>query len=313
MMLATAPQTSLADQEDRESIQECKDRDHSANFFFMSIFSDESAVDLLLGPMPAADKLAETNPPRGLPAYLAHLWTVPLLTAEQEHHGFRKLNYLKYRSSCLDSSLRSCMGCAAMLRDLKHFNECSVEVRNLLIESNLRLVISLAKKYASSSSLDFDEMVCVGNAALVRAVDLFDFRREIRFSTYAYHAIQTSIFGAYRKESRMNSRFVADGTVTVESAISDAGECDVAELKAVETRDQVIQLMEALDDRDKQIVMARFGINRKHNGVAFHVIAKEIGLSTTRTIQLYHRSLSKMHALLSRSIRPPNGNQCQAR
>lgn len=63
-----------------------------------------------------------------------------------------------------------------MLGDLKHLNECSVEVRNLLIESNLRLVISLAKKYASSISLDFDELVCVGNAALVRAVDLFDFR-----------------------------------------------------------------------------------------------------------------------------------------
>ena len=187
-----------------------------------------------------------------------------------------------------------------MLVDLQRMNELSVEVRNLLIESNLRLVVSLAKKYASSSSLDFDEMVCVGNAALVRAVDLYDFRRGIRFSTYAYQAIQTSIFGAYRKESRVQGRFFAGGTEATESVVSDAGECDLAELKAVEARDQVIQLMEALDDRDKQIVMARFGINRKRSSVAFHVIAKEIGLSTTRTVQLYHRSLEKMRALLSK-------------
>lgn len=297
-MLETTPQTSLANPQDRQSVRASNDCGDSPNFFFLSIFSDETTAGLVMGPMPASDKLAEANPPRGLPAHLAHLWTVPLLTAEQEYHGFRKLNYLKYRSSCLESSLRSCVGCAAMLADLKHLNQAAVEVRNLLIESNLRLVISLAKKYAVSNSLDLDELICVGNAALVRAVELFDFRRNIRFSTYAYHAIQTSIFGAYRKESRVKRRFVANGTATVDSAVSDAGVSDVAELKALEARNQVIQLMEALDDRDKQIVMTRFGINRKDNGVAFHVIAKEIGLSTTRTIQLYHRSLSKMQAVV---------------
>ena len=266
----------------------------------MSIFRNESASEMLLGPMPQNEKNNKSKPPRGLPAYLAHLWTVPLLTAEQEQHSFRKLNYLKYRSSCLEASLRSCIGCAAMLDDLKQLNDRSVEVRNVLIESNLRLVVSLAKRYASCNSHQFDEMVCVGNAALFRAVDLYDFRRGNRFSTYAFRAIQTSIFSMYRKEGRMKRRFVASGTEVVESAIGDAGESDIAGLHSAEAREQVIQLMEALDERDRAIVMARFGINRKRKGVAFHVIAKEIGLSTTRTVQLFHRSLEKMRAVLAK-------------
>lgn len=234
-----------------------------------------------------------------MPAYLSHLWTMPLLTAEQEFHGFRKLNYLKYRVSFLDKNLRSCVGCAAMPDDLNQLNHQCAEVRNLLIESNLRLVVSLSKKYASWNSNEFDEMVSVGNAALIHAVDLFDFRRGFRFGTYAYQAIQSSIFSSYRKEGRIKSRFVTSGSEAVELAIGDAGQSAIAELQSAEAREQVIQLIESLDERDQMIVMARFGINQKRKGVAFQVIAKEIGLSPTRTVQLFHRSLAKMRRLIN--------------
>ncbi|TWU55891.1 sigma-70 family RNA polymerase sigma factor [Rubripirellula reticaptiva] len=274
--------------------------DQEGDFFFLSIFRSESASEMLLGPMPATEKTPPSKPPRGLPAYLAHLWTVPLLTAEQEQHLFRKLNFLKYRRSCLESRLRSCSGYAAMVDDLKQLGDRTVEVRNSIVESNLRLVVSMAKRYAGWNSNEFDEIVGVGNAALVRAVDLFDFRRGVRLSTYAYQAIQTSIFSNYRKEGRMNRGFIASGTEAVESAIADAGESDLAELESVEAREQVIELMKTLDERARKIVMARFGINQERNGVAFHVIAKEIGLSTTRTAQLFHRSIAKMRGLLTK-------------
>jgi RNA polymerase sigma factor (sigma-70 family) len=300
MMLTTAPNGSLQNHEERMPVQSFTSGDHEGDFFFLSVFQNESASEMLLGPMPPNENNTKSKPPTGLPAYLAHLWTNPLLTAEQEQHGFRKLSYLKYRTSCLEASLRSSIGCSAMLDDLKQLNDQTVEVRNLLIESNLRLVVSLAKRYARCNSNEFDEMVCVGNAALIHAVDLYDFRRGVRFSTYAYRAIQTSIFSSYRKEGRRKSRFITRGTEAVESATGDAGESEIAGLQSTEAREQVIQLMDALDERDRTIVMARFGINQKHKGVAFHVIAKEVGLSTTRTVQLFHRSLAKMRVLLTK-------------
>lgn len=187
-----------------------------------------------------------------------------------------------------------------MADDLTQLDDRVVEVRNAIVEANLRLVVSLAKRYAGWNSNEFDEIVGVGNAALIRAVDLFDFRRGGRLSTYAYQAIQTSIYSNYRKESRMSRGFIASGTEAVESAVGDAGESDLAELQSVETREQVIQLLTTLDDRARKIVSARFGINRKRKGVAFHVIAKEIGLSTTRTAQLFHHSIAKMRGLLTK-------------
>ncbi|MGB7328959.1 MAG: sigma-70 family RNA polymerase sigma factor [Rubripirellula sp.] len=291
---------SLPHQNSDRSAELLASGDQEGDFFFLSVFRSESASEMLLGPMPASEKTTLTKPPRGLPAYLAHLWTVPLLTAEQEQHSFRKLNYLKYRRSCLQSNVRSCIGCAAMADDLTQLDDRVVEVRNAIVEANLRLVVSLAKRYAGWNSNEFDEIVGVGNAALIRAVDLFDFRRGGRLSTYAYQAIQTSIYSNYRKESRMSRGFIASGTEAVESAVGDAGESDLAELQSVETREQVIQLLTTLDDRARKIVSARFGINRKRKGVAFHVIAKEIGLSTTRTAQLFHHSIAKMRGLLTK-------------
>lgn len=79
------------------------------------------------------------------------------------------------------------------------------------------------------------------------------------------------------------------------------GESDRAEFRVVEAITQVTELMEQLDGQDKQIVMAKFGINRPEPGVAFHVTAKEIKLSTTRAVQLFNRSIETMRSLLTKS------------
>ena len=270
------------------------DLDHrEAEYFFLSAFCDETADAQFMRPMPpAASK--KPDAPRGMPAYLSSLWDIPLLTAEQEYHCFRKLNYLKYLASRMERLARSCLGCAEMLNHRDQLDQQIIQVRNFIVESNLRLVVSIVKKYASYGSNEFDDMIGVGNTALLRAVDLFDFRRGGRLSTYTYQAVRRAIFNAYRKECRVKSRFVPSGNEATETAALDAGQSLFAELRAGEARDQVIRLMDELDERDRKIVMDRFGINRAHDGVAFHVIAKEIGLSTTRTAQLFHRSIKKM-------------------
>jgi RNA polymerase primary sigma factor len=258
------------------------------------------ARELLSTPLPNRNDAKASKSPRGLPAFLAHLWTVPLLSAEQERDCFRRLNYAKYMASTTQTLARSCIGCAAMLEEGKRYVELAHQNRNLLIESNLRLVVSIARKYASYGSDDFEELVCVGNATLVHTVDLFDYRRGNRFSTYAYEAIQCSMFSEHRKKTRFKENQIAGGSEVVELVVRDAAECDIAELEAAEAREQVIRLMETLDERDRIIVMARFGINRKQKGVSFHVIAKEIGLSTTRTVQLFHRSIQKMRSMIGK-------------
>lgn len=84
------------------------------------------------------------------------------------------------------------------------------QLRNAIIEANLRLVVSIAKKYFHHN-LNFLDLVQEGNLGLMRAADKFDYRRDIKFSTYATWWIRQSI---------MRSIFTQGKTVRVPEHLS---------------------------------------------------------------------------------------------
>ncbi len=73
--------------------------------------------------------------------------------------------------------------------------------RRRLVESNLRLVVSVAKRYARSG-IPFSDLIQEGNIGLMRAVEAYDWRRGFRFSTYAVGWIRQSIARAIEKQGR---------------------------------------------------------------------------------------------------------------
>lgn len=266
------------------------------DYFYEDCFDDEANHADLMGPMPETTAKSRRQAPAGLPAYMATLWSRPLLNQAQEQHCFRKLNLLKHLASrAADAVGEGCDGDG--LEELYGRLAAIDKQRNEIAEANLRLVVSIAKRRSAGSPQDFDEMVGVGNAALLRAVDLFDFRRGFRFSTYAYRAIERSIFGLHRLENRYQQSKVAQADQVLSQQEGDAGDADRSIMRMKEAANEVRCMLEALDRRDQHIIRARFGINREDNGVAFHVIASEIGLSTTRTVQLFHRSMKRMREL----------------
>lgn len=272
------------------------DASAAESFFDEPEFFKRNAAKKICGPPPEADEPRRLAPPTGLPSYLCHLWTVPLLTPQQEQHHFRKLNFLKYQRSVIlgKANRRPLRG--KKREQLERVESEVVETRNLIVEANLRLVVSLAKKFASSNRDDFDEFVSVGNAAIIRAVERFDYRRGFRFSTYAYQAIQRSIFDLYQKDSRVRDRFVSDGSDAIADTVSDAGEADRLEIVAAENHKYTKVLMTNLDDRERRIVKAHFGIVRGTEPSSLRVIGDELGLSKQRIRQLLIRALDKMRA-----------------
>ncbi|MBU2541293.1 MAG: sigma-70 family RNA polymerase sigma factor [Candidatus Omnitrophica bacterium] len=103
--------------------------------------------------------------------YLRDIHDIPLLTAKQE---------------------------AAVAKEVLRGNK---EARRKLIRSNLRLVISMAKRYAHFG-LPLIDLIEEGNVGLMRAVDKFDYRKGFRFSTYAAWWIKQAITRAIFEQSR---------------------------------------------------------------------------------------------------------------
>src|SRR5690606_34557569 len=82
----------------------------------------------------------------------------------------------------------------------------AVEIKNFLIRSNLRLVVSIAKKHIKPTN-NFFEMVSDGNMSLIRAIEKFDYTKGNKFSTYATWAIMKNFARSIPAEHKRLDRF----------------------------------------------------------------------------------------------------------
>jgi RNA polymerase sigma factor (sigma-70 family) len=83
----------------------------------------------------------------------------------------------------------------ALWRDLSHLSSLAEQAKQEMVMGNLRLVVSVAGKFRSTG-LPLSDLIQEGNIGLMRAVDGFDYRRNLKFSTYAVWWIRQAIYRA---------------------------------------------------------------------------------------------------------------------
>ncbi len=130
--------------------------------------------------------------------YLKQIGKVPLLNAEQEVELAKRIEAGLFAEEKLAEDLR--LASDARI-DLEWIAEDGRRAKNHLLEANLRLVVSLAKRYTGRGML-FLDLIQEGNLGLIRAVEKFDYTKGYKFSTYATWWIRQAITRAMADQAR---------------------------------------------------------------------------------------------------------------
>lgn len=265
------------------------------DYIYNADFEDVSREPEFLGPPPeAAVAPRKVRPPSGLPSYLASLYDAALLTREQEYHLFRKMNYLKHKASRIRETLETARGNkTALMDEIEALYEQAVKTKNKIVQANLRLVVSIAKRHMGSSD-DFFALVSDGNMSLIRAVEKFDYSRGNKFSTYASWAIMKNFARTIPNEFKHRDRF----RTTAEElflARQDERTDPYAEENAHQRRQRELgRILNRLDEREQKIIVARFGLGRGNEPATLKEVGEELGVTKERIRQLEARALTKL-------------------
>ena len=250
-------------------------------------------------PADAAVPLERTDaePPRGegLTPYLASLYQTRLLTKDEEQFYFRRMNWLKFRAASERGRLDRHRATVRQMDRVDGLLTEAETVKAVLITSNLRLVVSIAKKFVDSS-WTFEELVSEGNVALMRAVEKFNFALGNRFSTYATYAVQRHFFRLSQRGRRLRARFVSDDAALASQAVEPPAAVQPSTAQIDSLKTLFAGFLQELEPRERRIVVARFGFDGKAPRT-FRELGAQMGVCKERIRQIQGRAMEKLKSM----------------
>jgi len=186
---------AAAPADDDEGIAEPSEKDKASGDFVW----DEDESEALRQARKDAELTASADSVR---AYLKQIGKVALLNAEEEVELAKRIEAGLYATQLMtEMTDRGDKLPAAQRRDMMWICRDGDRAKNHLLEANLRLVVSLAKRY-TGRGMAFLDLIQEGNLGLIRAVEKFDYTKGYKFSTYATWWIRQAITRAMADQAR---------------------------------------------------------------------------------------------------------------
>ncbi|MGH9232768.1 MAG: sigma-70 family RNA polymerase sigma factor [Acidimicrobiales bacterium] len=145
--------------------------------------------------------------------YLNEIGLVPLLTADEERELSQTIERGREARARLDAGERG--------RELRKAAAAAAAAKDRFIRANLRLVVSIARRYPLPPSMELLDLIQEGNLGLEHAVDKFDWRKGFKFSTYATFWIRQAIGRALDQKASL-VRLPGDRSASLRAALRQA-------------------------------------------------------------------------------------------
>jgi RNA polymerase sigma factor (sigma-70 family) len=223
-----------------------------------------------------------------------------LLTAAQERILFLKFNYARFRMRSVQLELDGRRPSLPQAREILHWHAIAEGFREQIAETNLALVLAMAKRIRIMDG-EFADLVSEGNMALMRSVDKFDCGRGFKFSTYACRAILKAFSRHGMKSTRHRQRFPTDFDPAFEK--SDFVEKRRAE-QIADSAEEVRHIMDKnsaeLSSVERTVILHRFGIGTSPQAppLTLEQVGQLIGVTKERVRQIQNKALAKLRAVI---------------
>lgn len=194
------------------------------------------------------------------------------------------------------------------------------EEKTELAEKNISLIYYIVKKF-SNTGISYDELCSIAYVGYAKALDTFEYDRNVKFSTYAYNCIKNEILFFLRKEKKhrenntsMNKPLSTDkngNTLDVASTISnlDLGDPSVEESVVMdETVGFLLDIIDSLSETERYIIVHRFGLSgasiKTQKDIADHIEMSQANVSKLEKniIEKIKRLMSSRHKIKNLDI-----------
>ncbi len=152
---------------------------------------------------------------------------------------------------------------------ISKFDDADMDVKSILIERNLRLVVYIAKKF-ESAAYNIEDLISIGTIGLIKAIHSFVPNKNIKLATYASRCIENEILMYLRRNSKLKAEVSLEEPLKVdwdgnELLLSDvlSSDSDIVyrEMDDESDRKALHQALDKLNSREKRIMNLRFGFS----------------------------------------------------